>query len=132
MQTLLNPSLVYLALIYSSLSFAGGPLLVLEGTNGHAPVTYLDANITLDVETGDLVTLSNAAANTLVRQALDLWNNVPTSTLTLSLNSASIDIDINENTYKNYIPADSSAPPGPNDALNPLIYDKNGKIIDAH
>ena len=117
-------------LLYSCLSFAGGPL-VLEGPNGNTPVTYLGANITLDVENGDLGALSNAAADTLVQRALNLWNNVPTSTVTLNLDSALIDLDVDESNYDTYIPANDSAIPKPNDALNPLIYDNDGSIIDA-
>lgn len=137
MHTLFKLNSVCFVLLYSCLSFAGGPL-VLEGSNGNTPVNYLDAdnilpgtNVILDVENGDLGTLSNAAANALVQQAFNLWNNVPTATINLSLNSASINLDVDESNYQDYIPIDSGATPKPNDALNPLIYDDDGSIIDA-
>ena len=118
------------ALLYSYTSFAGGPL-VLEGSDGNTPVTYLNVNIALDAENGDLGTLSNAAANTLVQQALNLWNNVSTSEINLSMNNASINIDVDGTNYQDYIPIDSGSTPKPNDTLNPLIYDDDGSIIDA-
>jgi len=121
---------VCLALLHSCLSFAGGPL-VLEGSDGNTPVTYLNTNIVLDIETGDLGTLSNAAANVLVQQSLNLWSNVSTSEINLSMNTASINLDVDATNYDTYIPADSSSTPKPNDALNPLIYDDDGSIIDA-
>ena len=72
-------SFIALLLAYSSLSIAGGPL-VLEGPAGSTPATYQDPNITVHIESGDLGVLSNAAADTLVLNAFQLWNDVSTST----------------------------------------------------
>ncbi len=125
-----NTSAAFIILLYSSAAFAGGPL-VLEGTDGNTPVNYQNPDITLDVESGDLGNLSNAAVNNLVQRALNLWNNINTSTINLSLNKASLNLDVNVDNYDDYIAIDASSPPTPNDALNPLIYDSDGSIINT-
>ncbi len=117
-----NSGSIFVILLYCNASLAGGPL-VIEGPDGNTPVSYQDANIILDVENGALGALSNAGANNLMQQALDLWNGVATSKLNLSLVN-SINLDINSSNYDTYIP-DSNT-----DKYNPIIYDDDGKIID--
>lgn len=118
------------ALAYSSLSFAGGPL-VLGGPTGTTPVTYQNPSITLNVESGDLGALSNAAADTLVLQALALWNDVSSSDINLSLDQNQINLDIDINNFETYLPNTSSTVFNANDNLNPVVYDSTGEIIDA-
>jgi len=122
MKNSFNTGIIFFILLYGNASLAGGPL-VIEGPKGNTPVSYQDANITLDVENGALGALSNAGANNLMQQALDLWNGVATSKLNLSLVN-SINLDINSSNYDTYIP-DSNT-----DKYNPIIYDDDGKIID--
>jgi len=81
-------------LTYSCLSLAGGPL-VLGGSTGTTPVTYQNPNITLNIENGSLGARSNDAANTLVLQAIALWNNVSSSNIKLD-----IDLKKNSSGYK--------------------------------
>ncbi len=123
-------TLLVSALAYSSLSFAGGPL-VLGGSAGTTPVTYQNANITLNVESGDLGATSNAAANTLVLQALALWNNVSTSDINLVIDQTQILEDIDINNYQTYLPNPGGTVFNGNDNLNPVVYDSTGEIIDA-
>jgi hypothetical protein len=130
MNIVFNSGFIFFILLYCNTSFAGGPL-VIEGADGNTPVSYQDTDVSLDVENGDLGELiTNAEANNLVQQALNLWNDVATSKLQLSLNN-SINLDINEDNYGTYIPDNDSSTAQDNDNFNPLIYDKNGMIIDA-
>lgn len=112
----------------SMVARAGGPL-ILQGPNGHTPVTYPNPAVTLHVEGGDLGAISNADADTLVQQSIDLWNNVPTSTIDLSLNETALSFDINLSNYTMYLPSGNNL--NENDNLNPIVYDANGEIIDA-
>ena len=114
----------------SSLVFAGGPL-VLEGTNGNTPVTYLNPNITVHVETGDLGALTNAAANVILQEAFNLWNGVSSSTINLDINEGLIIEDINLSNFNQYIPSLDGTIFNADDGLNPIVYDSNGEIIDA-
>lgn len=126
-----KPTLFVSALTFSSLSFAGGPL-VLGGSTGTTPVTYQNPSITLNVENGDLGALSNAAADTLVLQALALWNNVSTSDINLVIDQTQLsDVDINLGNFENYLPNPGGTVFNANDNLNPVVYDSTGEIIDA-
>ena len=118
-------------LTYSCLSYAGGPL-VLSGSAGTTPVTYQNPNITLNIENGSLGARSNSAADTLVLQALALWNNVSTSDINLVIDQASlINVDININNFESYLPNTSGTVFNASDNLNPIVYDSTGEIIDA-
>jgi hypothetical protein len=125
-----RPTLFVSALTCSSLAFASGPL-VLGGSAGHTPATYQNPNITLNVESGNLGTLSNAAANTLVSDALALWNNVSTSNINLVIDQTQIPLDIDINNFETYLPNVSNTVFHSNDNLNPVVYDSTGEIIDA-
>ncbi|NOQ69840.1 MAG: hypothetical protein GQ573_07020 [Gammaproteobacteria bacterium] len=116
------------ALVYSNLSLAGGPL-ILEGPDGHTAVTYLNPIITVHIESGNLGTRTNEAAGTIVEDAFDLWNNVNTSTVMLKIEP--LDVDINFDNFDEYIPNPDGAFFNADDNLNPIIYDSDGKIIEA-
>jgi len=115
-------TILFSVLAYTSLSFAGGPA-VLEGPNGNTPVRYQNPNITVHLESGDLGTLSNTAADILVQEAFDLWSQVNTSTINFNSDQTQLNLDININNYNQYWSITD-------DNLNPLIYDNNGEIID--
>ena len=117
-------------LAYSSLSIAGGPL-VLEGPSGITPVTYQNPNITLHIENGALGVLSNEAADALVIEAFKLWNNVSTSTINLIVDQTQIDLDINLSNFETYLPSVDGTVFNADDNLNPIVYDSDGEIIDA-
>ena len=114
-------------LTYSAAASAGGPL-ILEGNDGSTPVTYQNPAITINVENGDLGPLSNAEADALVIEAFGLWNNVNTSTISLTVDQAQINTDINLGNFSSYLPVGSVF--HQSDGLNPLVYDTNGEIID--
>lgn len=118
-------------LTFSSLSFAGGPL-ILEGPAGNTPVSYQNPNITVHVESGDLGGLSNLEADALVKEAFDLWNNVTSSTINLSIDEVQIDIDVNISNFDTYLPSVDESALNASDNLNPVVYDTNGEIIDEY
>ncbi|MCG6936866.1 MAG: hypothetical protein LJE83_01660, partial [Gammaproteobacteria bacterium] len=78
---------------------------------------------------GDLATRSNAEANAIVQQAFDLWNEVRTSTI--SLTTAQLDVDINSSNFTQFIPAPDNSVLNADDSYNPVVYDSDGKIIEA-
>lgn len=115
------------------LSFAGGPL-VIEGPHKNTPVTYQDPAITLHIESGDLnATETNAEANAILLEALNLWNKVSTATIELNINTAALasEPDIDASNFDQYIPNVSKTVFNANDGLNPIVYDSDGAIIDA-
>ncbi len=113
-----------------NVAYAGGPLFI-SGSDGNTPVTYQLSNITLNVENGDLGSLTNAAAITLLQDAFNLWNNVSTATINLSIDQTQIELDINETNFETYMPTLDGSNLNENDNLNPIIFDSNGKIIEA-
>ena len=116
-----------------SLALAGGPL-VLEGPDGSTPVTYQNPTITVHVESGDLnVEVDNAAANAILLEALQLWNDVNTSTIELTINTAALllEPDIDSRNFDQYIPSIDGSIFNGDDGLNPIVYDSDGEIIDA-
>ena len=129
----MNKTLTFFSIIIlqlgNSLVFAGGPL-VLEGPTGNTPVTYQNPNITLHVESGDLGTLTNDEADTILKEAFNLWNAVSTSTIKLNFDEALITLDINLSNFSTYIPNAEGTVFNGDDGLNPIVYDSNGEIID--
>jgi len=123
--------LAFIAFACCGLSFAGGPL-VLEGPTGNTPVRYQSPNITVNVESGDLGTLSNADADVLVQEALALWNSSNTSSVNLVMDQTQLDIDVTIDNFDTYLPAVDESTYNANDNLNPVVYDNGGEIIDAY
>ncbi len=120
-----------IAFCVSSSAMAAGPL-VLEGPDGHIPVSYENPNIIFNIETGPLgPTRDNDIADQLVRDAFALWNIIPTSIINLSQgNDIPVDIDISN--FNRYIPDPANnVIYNDNDCLNPVVYDSDGSIIDA-
>ena len=110
---------------------AAGPL-VLEGPDGHTPVSYQNPNIIFNFEPGPLgPTRDNEAADQLVRDALALWNNIPTSIINLSQGN-DMPVDIDGSNFNSYIPDPvNNTIHNDIDCLNPVVYDSDGSIIDA-
>jgi len=110
---------------------SAGPL-VLEGPAGNTPVSYENPNIIFNIESGPLgPTRDNDVADQLVRDALALWNNIPTSIINLSQGS-DIPVDIDGSNFNDYIPDPANNRiHNDNDCLNPVVYDSDGSIIDT-
>lgn len=124
-----------IAFCVSAPVIAGGPLL-LEGPNGNVPAKYQDPNIVLNIEIGDLGPIPNPAADLLVMDALSIWNNITTSTISLTQGAdVTIDgvtVDIDETNFTRVIPdPDNTVIHNDDDGQNPIIYDADGSIVDA-
>jgi hypothetical protein len=120
-----------LALLFSSQSFAGGPL-VLEGPAGNTPVSYENPSIIVHAESGRLGDRDNSDANELVQQAFSLWNDVSSATVKLIVDTTTITEDINLDNFDEYLPNLSGTELNGDDGLNPIVYDDDGEIIDAY
>ena len=116
-------------LLLTSYVHAGGPL-VIEGPNDHTPVTYANPNLVLNLDPGPLGSRSNEEADILMQSAFALWNNVSTSTISLSP-GGDLAFDIDETNFETVLPNTSQTELHENDGLNPVVYDSDGKIIDA-
>lgn len=117
----------FLALI-PTLATAAGPLFV-EGTTGNIPVRYQDPPIVLNFDLDMLaVAPTNAETDTLVLNALSLWNSVTTSTVNLT-QGADMSVNVDVTNYSTFITASNNTAAA-EDGLNPIIYDADGTIID--
>src|SRR6185436_20194023 len=89
----------------------GGPLDLVN----HQPVVYANggSNLRLNVDQGPLGSRSNAQALSLVQNAINLWNNVSTSTMRLSL-GATLATDYNKSNYSTIFNSFT-------DGINPVI-----------
>ncbi len=115
---------LFIQFIFLSHVNAGGPLRT-AGANNTAPVVYDNGgrDITLNYDLGTLGGRLNAQADALVNQAVGLWNNV--STATISINQGNdLSQDINGTNFTSLLNKFT-------DGINPVIYDSDGGIIDA-
>jgi hypothetical protein len=107
----------------AGIAHASGPLSICNaGTPSGAAITYANPNVLLNYDLGNLGTLTNSQAATLVNNAIALWTNVPTATISVT-RGANLPVDVttaNVNTYYNNF----------SDGLNPVIFDTDGSIID--
>ncbi len=131
MQQTFRHLILFSALSYGSLSLAGGPS-VIAGADGNTAVSYQNPAITVHVENGDLGTLSNAAAVSLMQQAFDIWSNVDTSNISLSINQTLLDLDIDQDNAETYLPAVDQSELNEDDGINPIVFDSDGQIIDKY
>jgi hypothetical protein len=119
-----------LALCFSASTMAAGPL-ILEGASGHVPAKYENPNIEFNIETGMLGSRTNSEADLLVNNAFNVWNLISTSTINI-IAGDDIPEDINASNFTDYIPDPTSdTSHRDDDNLNPVVYDNDGKIIDA-
>jgi len=99
---------------------AGGPLGICYGQ----PIKYPGAGtVTLNYDQGSLGSRSKSQADALVANAVSLWSNVGTATVTLA-RGADLPVDVNSTNYGTYTNNFS-------DGLNPVIYDTDGSIVDS-
>ena len=110
-----------LAACIASPARAGGPLDLVN----HQPVVYANGgtNLKLSIDQGTLGLRTNAQAVALVQNAVNLWNNVSTSTMRLSLGAA-LATDYDKSNYASIFNNFS-------DGFNPVIFDSDGSITDA-
>ncbi|HET9651427.1 MAG TPA: DUF4214 domain-containing protein, partial [Usitatibacter sp.] len=121
MKRALHGFILTAGLAAASLAQAGGPL---EICNAQA-VKYAGAGtVTLNYDGGGtLGARSKAQADAIVTNAVSLWGNVPTATVSLQ-RGADLPVDVTTANYSNYFNNFS-------DGLNPVIYDTDGSIVDT-
>ncbi len=101
---------------------AAGPLAVCNDAS-RSLVKYPGAGtISLSYDIGPLGTRSKAQADVLVTNALAMWTNSSTSSITLS-RGADLPVDITTANYLTYYNNTS-------DGIFPVIYDTDGSLID--
>ena len=103
---------------------AGGPLSICTDA-GKTPLAYSPATVTLNYDLGPLGGRTNAQANTIVTNAVAVWTNVGTATITIG-RGADLPVDVTSANYLTYIEAN----PTFSDGLNPVVYDTDGSITD--
>lgn len=107
-------------IVLAASAYAGGPLVVCY----QLPAKYSGAGtVPLNYDQGTLGSRTKTQADALVTDAVSLWTNVATSTVTLS-RGADLSVDITASNYATYLYNFS-------DGLNPVIYDTDGSIVDA-
>ncbi len=93
--------------------FGGGPLYVWEGR----PVVW-PGPVTYRADRGPLGQLTNAEAIELVRSVFDLWEAVPTSSISF-LEGSQLSQDVGSSNFSTL-----------NSAENPIVFDGNGELTD--
>lgn len=103
---------------------AGGPWGIYNG----APILYIaPATVALNYDQGSLGSRSKAQADALVAEAVSLWTNVTTATVSFT-RGADLPVDVTDANYGTYLgtPFVSIS----NDGRNPVVYDSDGSITD--
>lgn len=115
--------LVPLALLLSSVVYAGGPF----GAVGTTPRTYASSSFPLGYRTdqGNLGSFSNTAAISIASYAFGQWDNVLSASLSF-VNAGSLARNVTS-------PSDSyiAGATQYSDGINPIIFDSDGSITDS-
>ena len=107
-------------IMFAASAFAGGPLVVCYQLPTKYPGT---GSVSLNYDQGILGSRTKAQADALVTEAVSLWTNVVTSTVSLS-RGTDLPVDVTASNYGTYLYNFS-------DGLNPVIYDTDGSIVDS-
>lgn len=116
--------LASLALFMNSSVLAGGPWGIYNGT----AIKYPGAGtVVLNYDLGTLGSHSKAQADALVTDAVSLWTNVSTATVSLS-RGPDLPVNVDTSNYQTYFGALNGSIS--HDGLNPVVYDSDGAILD--
>lgn len=108
--------------VFAVNAHAGGPLSVCGAAK--TPVKYPGAGtVNLNYDQGNLGTRAKAQADAIITNAVALWTNVSTATVTIG-RGADLGVDVTAANYTTFLSTF-------NDGINPVIYDTDGSIIDA-
>jgi hypothetical protein len=134
----LSPLLLALAAVAAITAYAAGPLYVggPDAAPG-VPYTWKINPLTYWTDRGSLGTLNNTAANSLVAQAFQAWQNISTASISFHY-EGSLGDDVN--TASRYLAVEdalddcSTLPGDPAGSIakpRSIVYDTNGGIIDG-
>ncbi|MFQ6113142.1 MAG: hypothetical protein ACE5NG_03520 [bacterium] len=104
-------------LIASSL-FAGGPLVV----NGAGEPLLWSSPVAYTADQGTLGSLNNAEAVALVNSLFQVWQDVPTSSISFT-QAGLLSVDVDSSNFESFI--------GVSDGISPIIFDADGSLTDA-
>lgn len=129
----LGPLLLALAAVVGITAYAAGPLYVGgPGAVPGVPYVWTINPLTYWTDQGSLGTLDNNAANNLVQQAFQAWQDIPTASISFQ-NAGSLGADVtkdNVETVLNQLYACSSPLSGGSLARDrTIIYDVDGSIL---
>ncbi len=107
-------------------ALAGGPMSICDDA-GKTPLAYSPPTVNLNYDLGSLGTRTKAQADAIVTNAVALWTNVGTATITIG-RGADLPVDVDSaatglTSYTNYLSNFS-------DGLNPVVYDTDGSLTD--
>ena len=123
--SLLLRLIAMLAAIIATSAHAGGPLSVCTDA-ARTPIKYPGAgNVILNYDLGNLGNRTKAQTDAIVINAVALWTNVPTASVTIS-RGADLPVDVTSANYTTYLGNGTFG-----DMLNPVVYDTDGSVIDA-
>lgn len=116
--------LASLTLFMNSSVLAGGPWGIYNGT----AIKYPGAGtVVLNYDQGALGIRSKALADAKVTEAVSLWTNVTTATVSLS-RGPDLLVNVDATNYLTYFGALNASIS--HDGLNPVVYDSDGAILD--
>jgi len=102
--------------------FAGGPLYTFNGK----AVIYKNSPVTFRTDRGPLGVFTEAEATTLAVSSFQIWQDVPTATITFK-NDGQLPEDVNGTNFYRYTTATDFVI----DGISPIIFDSDGAITDS-
>lgn len=113
-------AVTFLALVAAGVQ-AGGPLGICNDA-ARTVLAYSPAVVNLNYDQGPLGSRTKDQADAIVTNAVSLWTNVGTATVTIG-RGVDLPVDVTSANYLNFL--DNFG-----DGLNPVIYDSDGSITD--
>ncbi len=111
--------------------WAGGPLYVTgpDANQEGRPYRWNLLPIPYSTDRGELGNQSNAQANTLVSEAFQIWQSVPTASIRFQ-NAAPLSYDVTGNNIIEFMTAIRGCG-SPTQPTNAIVYDVDGSILSA-
>ncbi|HIC05103.1 MAG TPA: hypothetical protein EYO65_06245 [Nitrospirales bacterium] len=108
-------------LLSSHASFAGGPFVI--DSAGQPAVWSTAHSVPFHTDLGPLGLLTNAEAIALVEEALQVWEDVPSSSITFAA-AGSLPFDVTGSNVFDILDVLG-------DGISPVVFDHDGSVIDA-
>tara|TARA_B100001971_G_C18266442_1_gene593109 strand:- start:3233 stop:5140 length:1908 start_codon:yes stop_codon:yes gene_type:complete len=108
-------------LLFSDAVLAGGPFVI--NTDGEPQLWSTIQPVPFHTDLGPLGLLSNEEAIALVEEALQVWEDVPSASISFAA-AGSLPVDVTGNNVFDLLDI-------PGDRISPIIFDHDGTVIDA-